>query len=162
MGHYAPGGSGAQHMSVENGMQDLSLWRQEQIRALKRDLESLFVRLCYDFGPGSLLDIDGSPPFIDLREDRKAISITAEIPDLDPESLEISLENDTLSLRGRRVKESFPGRQQVTTRTAFSTTLRLPAQVDPEAVKATLTEGRLYIVLPKIRPGGRQIPITQE
>ncbi len=149
-------------MTVEHGMQELSLWRQEQIRALKRDLESLFVRLCYDFGTGSLLDIDGAPPFIALREDRKAISITAEIPDLDPESLEISLENDTLCLQGRRVKESFPGTQQVTTRTAFSTTLRVPAQVDPEGVKATLVEGRLYIVLPKIRPGGRRIPISQE
>lgn len=93
-----------------------------------------------------------APP-VDIRETEEAYLIEAELPGLKKEDLEITLENNTLTLSGERTfkKDETAGKLHRTERTygAFSRSFSLPTRVDAEGVKANFHDGVLVLTLPK-------------
>ena len=79
--------------------------------------------------------------------------ITAELPGMAPEDIDLSVEDDTLTLRGtRNVDELDEGatyhrRERGTG--AFARTVQLPFRVEGENVEATFEKGILNISLPR-------------
>jgi HSP20 family protein len=103
-------------------------------------------------------------PAVDVFEDKDAVKIVAELPGVKPEDVKISLENQTLTMRGekRQVAEEKTERVHRYERTygAFERTFALPGTVDADRIEANYADGLLTITLPKVeRARPRQIEI---
>ena len=103
-------------------------------------------------------------PAVDVFEDKDAVKIVAELPGVKPEDVKISLENQTLTMRGekRQVAEEKTERVHRYERTygAFERTFALPGTVDADRIEASYADGLLTVTLPKVeRARPRQIEI---
>jgi len=78
--------------------------------------------------------------------------LTAEIPGVDPEKIEITMVGDTLTLRGEREPESPSDADSWLLREResgnFTRSIQLPFQVDGERVTAKARHGVLTVTLP--------------
>jgi HSP20 family protein len=92
-------------------------------------------------------------PNIDVAENNKEIDISVEMPGLERSDVDISLEDNVLTIRGEKKIESNRDDKNVyVSERAFGTFLRtieLPAGVDPSRVNATMSDGVLKITIPK-------------
>jgi len=91
--------------------------------------------------------------------------VTAELPGVSIDDIEIAVERDTLTLRGRREPEEMEEGASYHRRErrfgGFNRAFRLPFLVDTAGVKAELKKGLLTIVLPRAEADKpRKIAIT--
>ena len=88
----------------------------------------------------------------------EGLLIVANIPGVDEDALEITVDGGTLTLTGSRSTEDMPENARVFRRERasgqFSRSVELPFDVDVEAVKASYENGLLQIELPRV-PEGR-------
>lgn len=95
---------------------------------------------------------DWMPP-VDIRETEEALILHAEVPGLTKEDLEITVEQNVLTIAGERrfekdvKEESYHRRERVYGR--FSRAFSLPANVRADKVEATVQDGMLTVSLPK-------------
>jgi HSP20 family protein len=96
----------------------------------------------------------GVYPPVNLHETAEGYILTAEIPGVAPESVDVSIEGSTVTLSGERKIDVAAGdgtavhrreRQSGTFRRAFE----LPSKIDLDAAKATHKNGVLTLRLPK-------------
>jgi HSP20 family protein len=125
---------------------------------LQREIDRLFDDFTHGFGAGGTLASQMSAnivPRLDVTESDKEIEITAELPGLERKDVEISLENDLLTIRGEKKTEVDQNDKKkdyhLTERSygVFYRVLQLPAGIDPSTVKATMSKGVLKITIPK-------------
>jgi HSP20 family protein len=94
-----------------------------------------------------------APP-VDLRETEDALVLTAELPGLTKDDVEITVEHNILTLSGeRKLEKDAKGEtwhRVERTYGAFSRSFALPATVKTERVEASFADGVLSITLPKI------------
>lgn len=92
-------------------------------------------------------------PAVDIKEEQNRYVILADIPGVDPASIEITMENGVLTLRGERkleTEEERAGYRRVErVRGSFYRRFTLPDSVDPEGITARGDNGVLEIVIPK-------------
>jgi HSP20 family protein len=137
-------------------MPELTVWKEQEIDRLRRDMERLFARLWDDFGIPRLSKIARNIPAIDLSESRENLIVRAEIPGINPEDLDISVTEDRLHIKGEMRQESVDG-DDISQRVersygSFTRDIKLPCRVINEEVEATYKEGMLTIVMPKCKP----------
>jgi HSP20 family protein len=112
-------------------------------------------------------------PRVDIAEDDKAVTLTAELPGVKEADIEVSLVGDQLSIKGEKRSEhdenkDMEGRtvhRMERSYGAFQRTLTLPYQIDPAQVSAQFRDGVLTISLPKppdavAQKQGRKIEIN--
>ena len=94
-------------------------------------------------------------PLINLYEDKEAVYVEALAPGVDPSTLEISVQGNTLSIAGekRRVAgdvkpEAFHRSERATGK--FVRHIQLPVEVDENKVRADYQHGLLNVTLPKV------------
>jgi HSP20 family protein len=100
-------------------------------------------------------DAPGWTPPVDLYETSHAFILTAELPGLARDQIEIHAEENRIVIRGER-SSHVPCEQYHRVERGhgpFSRAFVLPDPIDVEAVTADLTEGLLTLTLPKA--GGR-------
>jgi HSP20 family protein len=104
---------------------------------------------------------------IDVSEQGDDYIVTAPVPGVAPDDVEITVLGDTLRIRGERreTKEQQGEGQRWIVREqqygAFERSVRLPMPVKPEAAKAEFRDGMLSITLPKTEEAKeRRIPIN--
>jgi len=92
-------------------------------------------------------------PAVDISERQDAYVVTAEIPGVKPEELEVTLDDGLLTIQGeRRMEEESSDRQyhRVERRYgAFRRSITLPSQVMADAIEANYSDGVLQVVVPK-------------
>jgi HSP20 family protein len=128
---------------------------------LHREIDRLFSDLVQGVaGNGAQANI---VPNIEISETDKAIEISAEMPGLERKDVEISIEDDTLTIRGeKRVEEKDDKNVQHSERSygVFLRVLQLPAGIDPSSVQATMSNGVLKIAIPKpAKPEPKKIEV---
>lgn len=115
-------------------------------QAVDRMLDDAFARGTESRGTGAwLLPMDAY-----ITDD--AIIIRADVPGIRPEELEITLEGDTLAIRGEIKRDDVENRKYVLLERPtgrFERTLNINAPVDHDAVEATFKDGVLTLTLPK-------------
>lgn len=104
-------------------------------------------------------------PAVDLFEADEHLILKAELPEVDQDDIELSIDDDRVTLRGeRRFKEAISEKQFLRMERSygrFHRTLDLPTAVDADAVKAEFKKGILTVVMPKrVSEKTRQIPIS--
>jgi HSP20 family protein len=92
-------------------------------------------------------------PALDMHESDDKLTVEVEVPGLDAKDIDISLEDDTLRIKGERkfaneVKEENYHRIE-RAYGYFERNIPLPRKVDEEKVAASVSEGVLRIELPK-------------
>ncbi len=112
-----------------------------------------FERLLDSFGvAGDLGTLFDEFPALNVWEEADTLVAEAELPGMRMEDLEVVVVGNELTIKGQRTagddKPVTFHRQERTTG-AFSRSLRLPYDINPEAVDATLRDGILTIRLPK-------------
>ena len=106
-------------------------------------------------------------PALNIYEETDRVVVTAELPGVKAEDLELSLEGDTLTLQGKRdSRHSQAGvsyhRREIESG-SFSRAVALPIKVNPEHVGAKLNNGILTVTLMKASElAPRQIKVTAE
>lgn len=104
-------------------------------------------------------------PALDVKEDGEAITVTAELPGVASEDVEISVHDDVLEISGKKSAETTRDEENVhiveRSYGSFKRRLVLPAEVDSERAEAAMDNGVLTLKLPKIgpKPGKRTISI---
>jgi len=103
-------------------------------------------------------------PAVDIRETAEALTFAAELPGLKKEQVQITLENQVLTLSGERKleKEAKGEKFHRVERTfgSFSRSFTLPGNVQTENATATFENGVLVVTLPKVaEPKPRTIDI---
>ena len=103
-------------------------------------------------------------PELDVSETKDALVVKAEVPGLDPQDLQISLQEQLLTIKGekKQEKEEKDERYHRVERAygAFTRAVRLPVAVDAEKVTASFKNGVLTVKLPKTPAAkGTTIPI---
>ena len=90
---------------------------------------------------------------MNVSETDKEIRITAELPGVDQNDVDVSLDDDVLTIRGEKKfeqkeeKENFHFVER--SYSTFQRSVRLPFPVDPEQVNASFENGVLTVSLPK-------------
>ena len=94
-----------------------------------------------------------APYAVDVREDGDHIYVEAELPGFKKEEVDITLENQTLTIAAERreAKEEKKGEHLLRERryNRFLRSFTLPPTVDEQTVNAKLTDGMLTITLNK-------------
>lgn len=93
-------------------------------------------------------------PAVDIYEnDKHEIIIKAEMPGLRKDDIDVSVENNTLTLRGQRERESSVKEEQYhrveRAYGVFSRSFSLPQTIDAANVQAEYKDGVLTLTLPK-------------
>ncbi len=121
---------------------------------MNRMFDEFFQR---PFGLGSFLgerDFGGTfAPQLDVTETDKEVTISAELPGLEPEDIDISLDRDVLTISGekRAEKEDKGARYYRVERSygSFYRSIPLPSEIEAEKIDASFQRGVLKVILPK-------------
>jgi HSP20 family protein len=102
---------------------------------------------------------------VDLDETENGWVVTARLPGVAPEEVEVDLEERVLSIRARseaEVNAEVSGEASGSHRRAFEFRMTVPGDVDPDQIDATMDHGLLTIRLPRLsKSQRRQIAIAR-
>jgi HSP20 family protein len=92
-------------------------------------------------------------PTMNVWTDQDGAVVTAELPGVNPEDIDISVQDDTLTLRGNRapdeVQEGGTYHRRERRSGSFTRSFQLPFQVASDQVDASYAKGILSITLPR-------------
>ena len=127
------------------------------LTSIQDEMNQMFDRV---FGRRSSGGREASPtaaswsPAVDISERKDAYVVSAEVPGIKPEELEVTLEDGLLTIQGeRRMEKETSDRQyhRVERRYgAFRRSITLPSQVNADAIEASYSDGVLQVVVPKV------------
>jgi HSP20 family protein len=119
--------------------------------ALWRDVNRLQREMSHLLG-GSSAPINAYPA-MNLYTGDEGVILTAELPGLEPDELEITVLGETLTLSGSRnmedVEEDVKYHRRERGQGHFTRTVELPFHVNSEGVEAKFKNGVLHVVLPR-------------
>ena len=92
-------------------------------------------------------------PRIDITEDNSQIKVTAEVPGLDENSLDVSITDNNLTLKGEKVKSETKNDKGLQSSERvygkFERVIQFPSRVNSSNADAFLKDGILTIIAPK-------------
>jgi HSP20 family protein len=123
-----------------------SIWRE--MDRLQHEMNRLFDATIHGRVPGA-----PAYPAVNIWANEDGQIVTAEMPGVNPDDIELNVSADTLTLSGERTSQPIGDDVQVhRAERAFGKFVRkiqLPFMVDPQKVKASFTDGVLQINLPR-------------
>jgi HSP20 family protein len=134
--------------------------------AMDRFFDPSFFRFPGLRGTGSE-ELGTSPLGLDIYETNDELVVKAAIPGVDPKNVDISVEEDVLTIKGsfesrEEVKDEHYHRRELRSG-EFHRSLRLPPTVEPANATATFENGLLKLSLPKKQEAkSRSIKITPQ
>ncbi len=123
-----------------------------EVEAFRRSISNIFDDF-FNMKPSSMFDPEWVPA-IDVHEDGKGIYIKADVPGIDEKNLEVSIENDILTIKGEKSEEFRQGDDKIAlimerSYGSFQRSIRLPESVKADNIKAEFKHGVLKIDIPK-------------
>ena len=145
-------------------------WKRERknpANDYQREIDNLYGRFFEpSFLPSSYLFGKGKwDPTIDISEGRRYITVKAEIPGIEAEDFDISIDGRLLTIKGEKKREQKEENETYyrveRSYGYFNRTIQLPAEVNPDKVDATYRRGILKIKLRKSKGNeSKRINIT--
>ena len=136
------------------------------LTTLKTEMDRLFDRFWErDFPELPALPGEWSPS-LDLSETNDALVVKAEIPGIEPKEIQVSLQDQILTIKGEKRQEKEEKDEHYYRKEraygAFARSIRLPVPVAGEKVTAEFKNGVLTVTLPKTPAAkGTTIPIKE-
>lgn len=135
----------------------------DPFQTLQREVGRVFDDVMRGFGSESR---GGFSPSLDVHDADGALEMTAELPGLSEDDIDLRIEGDVLTLCGEKKDERRQerGGAQFTERSygRFQRSFRLPFRPDPGQVRARFDRGVLHVTLPRPpeHQGMGRIPIS--
>lgn len=132
---------------------------------LGNELARLFDSPLFDTGRDlSTVETSQWVPSVDIREESDKFVVSADIPGVKPEDIEVTMENGTLTIRGERREErdeSSQGMRRLErVQGTFYRRFSLPETADPNGIRARGENGVLRIEIAKREQAlSRRIPV---
>lgn len=102
-------------------------------------------------------------PAVDIREEPGRFTILADVPGVEPQAIEVSMAEGTLSIKGERAEPASEGaepRRSERPRGSFHRRFTLPETADADAITARTSHGVLTVDIPKrTQPSPRRIAV---
>ena len=131
--------------------------------SFRGEMDRLFNRFGVPSFPsffGASPDLSFTVPAVDVTEDDKAYKIAAEMPGVEEKDIDVSVNEDTLVLKGekRQEKEEKGKNTYVSERSfgSFQRAFTLPDGVDRGKIAADFSKGVLTVTLPKTPESQKQ------
>lgn len=149
-------------------------WRREfsaPLHAIQSELNRLFEEYWNPARVGPVpppTDIEPSAwsPALDIIETPQEVIVLAELPGVDPATIDLSVTGNVLSLRGEKRASDIPeglGTLRERQFGSFHRQVNLPGEVNFESVRAEARDGVLKVRLPKQEEARRRtIPIRTD
>lgn len=107
----------------------------------------------YPSGMRSMMSTGGFMPAVDMYEDKDNVIVETQLAGVDPEKVEIAIENDVLTIKGESEKKSEIDeknyyRKEIR-RGSFYRSVQLPTHVVGDKANAEASDGVLKITIPK-------------
>lgn len=112
---------------------------------LRREMDSMFET---SFGPASIRSpARGAFPAVNVGVSPDSVDVYLFLPGLDPEKLDVSLEDHVLTVTGERPATEGEGRVYLRERFSgsFTRAINLPDEVDSEKSRAEYRNGILHV-----------------
>jgi HSP20 family protein len=144
--------------------------------ALQRQVNDIFDDFWGDLGRVHLPSFRTSgrglsvlSPRLDVSETEDAITVTAELPGVDKKDVDVSVDNDTLTIKGESKQEEEESKKNyyVSERSygQFERVIPLPVDVNRDKVSAKFKNGVLTVDMPKsekAKTERKKIDISEE
>ena len=125
----------------------------EEAGTLRRTMDRLFDDFFATRRPGNGLPGPVWAPAVEMFETDGEVVVKAELPNVDPKQVDITVTNDAITLRGEtKHEEEQKGRNYYTRELRYGTftrTLPLLTEVKSGEAKATYKDGVLEVKIPK-------------
>jgi len=122
-------------------------WRE--MERMRREMD----RLLTGWPTGFWRSVVPSYPHMNVWMNEDGAIVAAELPGVSPEDIDISVLNDTLTLKGCRQPHELAEGETTHRRErgcgTFIRTLQLPFQVAAEGIEASFEKGVLHVALPR-------------
>lgn len=121
---------------------------------LQREMNDLFDNFFRSFDIALFGSRMGEfTPRVDVSETDKEIKVSAELPGMDERDIEVTLNKDSLTIKGEKKEEKEDkGKDYYRMERSygsFSRTIPLPLEVETDRAEATFKKGVLTVTLPK-------------
>lgn len=144
-------------------MRDLAPWRrgtparreeQQPMDVWRQEMDRWFDRWFGGFGLAPFEgQWEGFMPRVDVTETDNEIQVSAELPGIDPQHVDVSVSHDVLTISGekREEREEKEKNYYRTERSygSFRRSVQLPMEVDTNRADATFKNGLLTVTIPK-------------
>jgi HSP20 family protein len=95
----------------------------------------------------------GTFPAINMYQQDDGVLLMAEVPGVEPGSLDLTVLNDSVTLKGRREEKDIPENSRMYRREraqgTFARTVTLPEAINPDSVQARYADGVLTVRMEK-------------
>ena len=94
-------------------------------------------------------------PAVDIFETKHDVTVIAEMPGVTVDGIDVMLEDDVLTITGRKEAEEFPDAKillQEYESGNYQRRFTVAETIDQEKIKASMNDGLLKVVLPKSEP----------
>jgi len=125
-----------------------------EMESLRREMDEIFRGFGGRTLEPSFATVLGarSYPRINMREDKDNFYLDTLIPGIEPKDLDMSVLKNTLTISGeRRIEraENATWHRRERSTGHFMRTIDIPAEIDPDKVRADYQDGVLTITMPK-------------
>jgi HSP20 family protein len=130
----------------------MAIQKWAPFKDLRREMDDLFDKF---FGEQQLPAKRWAEiaPALDLKETDNEVIVTAELPGVEPKDMNISLEGDTLTIRGEKKQEKEEKNENIVrierSYGSFQRSISLPCKVAEDKIAADFRNGVLRVTLPK-------------
>ncbi len=123
-----------------------------RLSTLRDELDRLFETPVTQWARASGF-LSGATPALDVHEDKDNYVVKAELPGMKKEDIDVSLHDGVLNISGERKSEETTEKTTVYRSERFfgrfQRTVKLPATVSADKIKAQYKDGVLTVTLPK-------------
>jgi len=141
-------------LGPRNGSRDVAQYGRDPFSVFRREMDDLFDQFVSPFmgrGEGGVASTRW--PSIDVEETESAYKVTAEIPGMDANDIDLNLRDNVLTLSGEKRQEqtSEEGGRKWTERSygKFQRAIPFETEIDADRIEANCRNGVLTITLPK-------------
>jgi HSP20 family protein len=127
------------------------------------EMDDLVKKMWFGFPFHNLqedMDIAWSPR-LDVSETENGLEIVADLPGMEKKDIQVSLEDNLLTIQGERKEEKESKEKQYHTiersSGSFYRALRLPVEVEKDKVEAAFKDGVLTLRLPKSKEAKKKV-----
>ena len=121
--------------------------------SLREAMNQLFEDSIVRPGSGGIVPQVGAKLAVDVYETDNSVVVKSAIPGVDPSDIDISIQNDTLTIKGETKMEEEVAEANYVVREhhygAFSRTLSIPVSIKADEAEAEFQDGILTLTLPK-------------
>lgn len=101
-------------------------------------------------------------PHVEMRENDKEVTVIAELPGMEEKDIELTLQQNVLTLKGERKAENEGALYSERWHGQFQRSVQLNPDIDPEKVNASFKNGILTVAIakrPEAQSTTKRIPI---